>query len=80
MKKNKGEIMRAQTLIEHDRLSANDDFFEMLKRDLSILFGDYFDFRGEVDVEVCKKQGKNQLIVGINFERLKPFGILPKQL
>ena len=80
MKIKKGEMIRAYSLIENDRLSAKDDFIEMLKKDLLVLLSDYFEFNGELKTNIEKKDGKNELIVHLKFERIKSFGILRKQV
>lgn len=76
--KNK-EIMRAYSLIESDRLSTGDDFFEVLKRDLTILLKDYFEFNGNVNVAVIKNEGKNEININLVFDRIRSFGTLPKR-
>ncbi len=78
MKKKNYEIMRAYSLIENDRLSTGDDFFEMLKRDLNDLLKDYFEFNGGTSICVTKKEGKNELNINLRFDRLRSFGTLPK--
>lgn len=78
MRIKKGEILRAYSLIENDRLSTGDDFFEMLKRDMIILLKDYFEFNGGIDIIVLKKDGKNELNVQLKFDRIRSFGTLPK--
>lgn len=78
MSVKKGEIIRAYNLIESDRLLTGENFFEMLKRDLTILLKDYFEFNGGVGVKIIKKDGKNQLEMELKFDRIRSFGILPK--
>lgn len=78
MSVKKGEIIRAYNLIENDRLSTGENFFEMLKRDLTILLKDYFEFNGGINVKILKKEGKNQFEMELKFDRIRSFGILPK--
>ena len=78
MKSKKNDIMRAYSLIENDRLSTGEDFFEVLKRDLTILLKDYFEFNGAVDISVIKKDGKNEFMAKLKFDRIRSFGTLPK--
>ncbi len=78
MKNKKGEIIRAHSLIESDRLSAGNDFFEILKRDLSVLLKDYFEYNDNLNVCVCKKEGRYEFNLSVKIDRIRPFGILPK--
>ena len=79
MKGKNKEILRAYSLIESDRLSTGDDFFEVLKRDLTMLLKDYFEFNGSINVSVIKKEGENHLNLSLIFDRVRSFGILPKR-
>ena len=78
MKKRNNELVRLQTLIEHDRLNGGDDFLSLLKSDLNKLLIDYFDIVGELSVSLDKQGAALCLNMQASIARVKNFSSLPK--
>jgi len=78
MRKDKRELMRAQTLIENDRISAGDNFIELLKADVDKLLKDYFDFSDSVNVNINKSGDNFKVDLSIMVKRIKAFEYIPK--
>ena len=78
MKKGNNELVRLQTLIEHDRLNGGDDFLDLLKCDLNKLLIDYFDILGELSVSLDKNGDGLCLNIKALIARVKNFSSLPK--
>lgn len=78
MRKDKRELMRAQTLIENDRISAGDNFIELLKADVDKLLKDYFDFSDSVNVNINKSGDNFKVDLSIIVKRIKAFEYIPK--
>jgi len=70
--------MRAQTLIENDRISAGDNFIELLKADVDKLLKDYFDFSDSVNVNINKSGDNFKVDLSIMVKRIKAFEYIPK--
>ena len=70
------ELQRVKNIINNDRFRTSDCFLELLNKDLSKLFRDYFDFRGNPDVLITKDNGGYFVEVKLPVDRLKAFGIV----
>ena len=78
MKKDKNEMMRLQTLIESDRMSAGDNFIELVTSDAEKLLKDYFDFRFAPEISLIKQGDKYKVCISVLATRLKNFSAVPK--
>ena len=54
MKKEMKELLRAQSVIENDRVNAGENFLELLRLDLGKLLKDYFDFLEPPTIKIAK--------------------------
>lgn len=77
MRKDKLELMRAQSLIENDRLSAGDNFVELVSIDLSKTLKDYFDFNGLPNLQIEKYGSDYRVSFSIVATRVKSFESVP---
>ena len=78
MKKIKNELVRVQTLIESDRLSAGDDFINLVESDVSKLLKDFFDFNKSPQLNIDKSGGKLRVEIVLFADRIKNFNSLIK--
>ncbi len=78
MKKEKKELVRVQSIIESDRLSAGDNFEELITIDLHKVLTDYFDYRGTPSIKISKSGNKLNVDISLVAESIKPFGVVPK--
>lgn len=79
MKKSKTELIRAQTMIESDRLNTNDDFIELVEGDVCKLFKDYFDFNDAPQMLIGKVGNKLKVEVVVLVDRIKNFSKIPNK-
>ena len=77
MKKDKQQLLRVQSLIENDRLSAGGDFFGLVLNDLGRVLNDYFDFNELPVVKIEKLGDKLKVEFSILASRIKSFETLP---
>lgn len=75
--KNKNQLRRMEDMIRNDRFSGKDDFLELLKKDLSRVLTEYFDFK-EIPEPILTKVG-DKIEVSLSFTAvsIKPFSTLP---
>lgn len=78
MKKDRKELLRAQSLIEGDRLNAGDNFMELLRFDLDKLLKDYFDFSGLPNIKIERQGDCFRVNFDIVLKRIKVFEYIPK--
>lgn len=66
-----------EDMIRNDRFSGKDDFLELLKKDLSRVLSEYFDFK-EIPEPILTKVG-DKIEVSLSFTAvsIKPFSTLP---
>ena len=75
--KNKNQLKRMEEMIKNDRFSGKDEFIELLKKDLSHVLKDYFDFK-EIPEPILNRVG-DKIEVSLSFTAfsIKPFSTLP---
>ena len=78
MSKNKNQLLRLQTLLESDRISAGDNFNDMLIVDVNKLLKDYFDFCMPPNITIEKTRDGFFVNISINASRLKKFANIRK--
>ena len=78
MRKEKKELMRVQSILDNDRLSAGDNFIELLVTDIKKLLSDYFDFNELPEINFKKLGDRYKVEIGIYASRIKAFDYLPK--
>ena len=73
MRKNKNEIIRLQSIIENDRISASDNFNNLVISDLNNLLKEYFDFKSlpTLNIERCGADLKVEIVLTVS--RIKKF-------
>ncbi len=54
MLKNSKNKIRLQSLLESDRLKVNDVYFEVFKKDLTVILKDYVDLSKEPTLKITK--------------------------
>ena len=77
-RRKKGELDRLRSLIEGDRLTTNDDFEKLLKRDLKALLSDYVDIDSDLQLSFSKSGDRYLLNVSVGAVRIKNFTSVPK--
>lgn len=77
MKKDKQQLLRIQSLIENDRLSADESFSELVAGDLGRVLNDYFDFKELPIVKIEKFGDRFKVEFSILASRIKSFESLP---
>ena len=78
-KKDKKEILRVQNVLENDRMGARDSYIELLKKDLSKILKDYFEFRDLPVVKIEKLSDRYRVEFSIFASRVLKFEYLPKR-
>ena len=78
MKKDKNGLVRIQNILENDRMSAGDDFLDLVVSDLKILLNDYFEFRDLPTVKMEKSSDKYKVDFTIYATRIKSIDYIPK--
>ncbi len=78
MKKNKKELMRVQSILEVDRMSAGDNFFELVLNDVGALLGEYFHYSGEPKIKIEKFGDRYKVDISILASRIKNFETIPR--
>ena len=78
MKKKRNEIMRIENIINNDRMSVGDEFYDVLTLDLENLLRDYFDFNEPPVVEISKQNGSYCVKIGLIAGKLLHFSKIPK--
>lgn len=75
--KNKNDVLRLKSIVRSDRLSAGDEFYEMVIADASNTLREYFDFKDNVTLNVTKTEGGYKVAVEFFAESVKPFTKIP---
>ena len=78
MKKERNELLRLQTMIENDRISAGDNFLQLVENDLIKLLRDYFDFSKSPELKIETLNNSYYLSFSLNVSRIKNFANIPK--
>ena len=78
MRKTNNELVRIQSLIENDRLSAGENFEELIIRDLHKILIDYFEYKGFPEMKITKKNHSLDVEIYLNAQAIKNFGTIPK--
>ena len=73
MKKEKGELIRLQSLIESNRLNNLDNFEELLLNDLHKLLSDYFDFNNMPTLKLLKDGNVIEVKISLVAKSIKNF-------
>ena len=79
MRKDKKELLRAQSIIESDRMNSWDNFMELLTSDLDKLLKDYFSFSGVPSVKIERVGDGYSVLFSVNSNCIKFFSHIPKQ-
>ena len=72
MKKNKYKVCEIKNTISNTRVIVDDNFSQLLKRDLTILLNEYFDFSDDLFVLIDKCNGNYFLEVRVKIQNIKP--------
>ncbi|MBQ3115671.1 MAG: hypothetical protein IJC07_01445 [Clostridia bacterium] len=78
MKKGNRELVRIQSVLENDRLSAGDNFFELLMGDLEKILQEFFEYSDAPTLSIDKCGDGYKVNFSITASRLRSFGCLPK--
>ncbi len=78
MRAKGNELIRIQNIIENDRLNMGKGFNQLLTADVTKLLNDYFDFSGQVEVEITKTKGGYKVNFSLIASRIKTFNCLSK--
>lgn len=73
MSNTKKEIVRMQSVIESDRVSASNNFTELLINDINKVLREYFDFRALPKLKIEKFNGEYFVNLSISAVRIKNF-------
>lgn len=71
MKKNKYKVCEIKNTISNTRVIVDDNFSQLLKRDLTCLLNEYFDFSDDIFVLIDKCNGNYFLEVRVKIQNIK---------
>ncbi|MBQ8197591.1 MAG: hypothetical protein IJZ73_05990 [Clostridia bacterium] len=78
MKKNKLQVVKAKDLLGRDRFSVDDDFYNLLIKDLNSVLKEYFEFRNLPIVDMVKNNGELNVTITLKAYNIKNFKALSK--
>jgi len=78
MKKNKLQVVKAKDLLGRDRFSVDDDFYNLLIKDLNSVLKEYFEFRNLPIVDMVKNNGELNVTLTLRAYNIKNFKALSK--
>ena len=78
MKKNKLQVVKAKDLLGRDRFSVDDDFYNLLIKDLNRVLKEYFEFRNLPIVDMVKNNGELNVTLTLRAYNIKNFKALSK--
>lgn len=76
MKKNKLQIVKAKNILGIDRFSVDDDFYNLLIKDLDIVLKEYFEYRNLPIVDMVKSNGEVCFTLTLKAYNIKNFKAL----
>ena len=71
MKNN--EIMRANLVLEQDRLGISNNVKDLLKREIFLTLGEFFNVKGEIEINIEKQGGDFLLLIKVKGDSFKGF-------
>ena len=77
MRNNNNDLIRIQSLIENDRLSASKNFEELIVSDLHKILTDYFEYRGVPQIKITKNNHSVDVEIYLTAQAFKNFGTMP---
>lgn len=78
MKKKNNQIERLENVIQYDRLTVNENFYNLFLDDLNKILMDYFEFSDKPIVNFYKKGSKYNLEIHLEARRMLFFNAMPK--
>ena len=71
MKKNKYKISEIKNVIANTKISPDDNFMQLLKKDLRDLFFEYFNFESDMLLNIEKRGGEYFVMTELKIQNIK---------
>lgn len=78
MRRKRAEISRLNEIIEKDRTSCSNDFFELVLSDLNKVLREYFEIKEKVLLTADRVGEEVEIKINFSATMLKKFGTIPK--
>ena len=80
MKRKNAEISRLKNMIDKDRLSFSEEFFELVNADVNRVLREYFQIKATPNIVFEKRGEEIAVFISFSASGIKNFGIVPQKV